>query len=119
MATRSVSADEGAATRAIRRELLGKLNLRADGELSSEAVEWAAAEIRKQDDLNERQKAVLFKFAVTIARVFARYEPQLPITRRVGRPKAGHLHAQFCEPCRNVAVWTFTDLLKPATMCAS
>lgn len=76
MATRSVSADEGAATRAIGRELLGKLNLGTEGEFSSEAVEWAAAEIRKQDDLNERQKAVLFNTTLRIARVFARYEPQ-------------------------------------------
>jgi hypothetical protein len=75
MAKRSVTADERAATRAMGRDLLGKLSVGAGGELPIEAVEWTAAEILKRDDLNERQKAVLFKSSVTIARVLDRYDP--------------------------------------------
>lgn len=75
MATRSVPADEEAAIRAMGRDLLGRLHVGAELELTSAAVEEAAAKIRKYG-LDPRAEGVLFKCAVGIARVLHRNDPE-------------------------------------------
>lgn len=72
MATRSVTADEDPATRVIGRALLGKLFVGAEVELTSEAVEWLGAAVRKEG-LDPRGEAVLFNGMLKIVRAMAPY----------------------------------------------
>jgi len=75
MATRRVAATERAATRALGRNLLSRLNVEAELELTSAAVEEAAAYLRKRG-LDPRAEGVLFRTTTKMALIFNRYSEQ-------------------------------------------